>query len=398
MAMNASGIDRRALLTLAAGGVAFAGGAKAARSAAAGDRKLVLVILRGAMDGLAAAPPYADADYARLRGDLAIPAPGAVGGAAPLSNGFGLHPSFEFLHAAWREKTLCVLPAASSTYRERSHFDGQDVLESGGAGVFTQNDGWLNRALGATGLAGVAMAASMPLVLRGTGVATNFAPSVQPAADEDTIRRLMDLYAADGELAATFAKGVETSMTAMNLADAPKGRNSLAAWPELARALAAILAAPGGAAAGVIAFDGWDTHINQGGSTGALANRLGALDKSLAALKEGLGAAWPQTVVVVATEFGRTVRVNGTRGTDHGTGGAAFLVGGAVRGGKMLGDWPGLSNAALYEGRDVAPANDLRSLFKGVLADHWGVSSATLDQNVFPGSSGVAPFFGLLTA
>jgi len=146
----------------------------------------------------------------------------------------------------------------------------------------------------------------------------------------------------------------------------------------------------------VVALDGWDTHANQGASTGSLANKLKALDEGIAALRETLGPAWANTAVVVTTEFGRTVAVNGTRGTDHGTGGVAFVLGGLVRGGRFHGDWPGLSQNALYQGRDLAPTNDLRAVFKGVLSGVWGLESRSLDQRVFPDSGSVRPMDRLM--
>jgi uncharacterized protein (DUF1501 family) len=384
-------IHRRKLLAAGLGAIAVTAGGRAYASLAAGEKKLVFVILRGALDGLSAVVPYADENYRRRRGALAIGAPGEPGGALALGEGFGLHPNFKRLYALWGEKRLAILHAAASPYRERSHFDAQDILESGGAAVFAQKDGWLNRALALSGGAGVAVGAGLPLALQGPARASSFSPSDQPAPDDDTLMRLGDLYAGDTALADALAKAIETNVL-LEGSDMKAGRRNLAGWPNVAATLGKLLAAPGGPAAGVIAFDGWDTHANQGGAEGALANRLAALDDSLKALEAELGPAWRDTVVVVATEFGRTVSVNGTRGTDHGTGGVAFALGGAVRGGRFLGDWPGLADSALYERRDVAPANDLRALFKGAIAAQWGLDRAALGASVFPGTAG-APLF-----
>lgn len=396
-------LDRRFLLLAGAGGLlapplAFAAGA--------GDRKLVLVILRGGMDGLAAVAPYQDRRYAALRGNLALPAEGE-GAPTPIGEGFGLHPSLSFLAKTWAAGELAILHAAASPYRERSHFDGQDVLESGGAAVFAVKDGWLNRALGSLAPErrgeGLAIATAMPLVLRGPAAASTWAPSRAPEASADTIARLMDLYAGDPLLGPALAKAVETEAmvetAAMSAPEAgQRGRFGPNAYAALAQAAAQLLVAPNGPAAAVLSFDGWDTHANQGGAQGQLALRLSGLDRALEALKTGLGPAWGQTVVVVATEFGRTVAENGTRGTDHGTGGVAFLLGGAVKGGQFLGDWPGLAPAALFEGRDLAPANDLRGLFASVLEQHWGLEPKDIVSRVFPGAGALTRHPGLLRA
>ncbi len=400
--MTLPSIDRRRLLALGGGVALSAAGASAALSAVAGDRKLILVILRGALDGLAAVAPYGDPAYARLRGRLALGAPGAAGGVLPLTDGFGLNPKLAFLHAEWKAGALGVMHAAASPYRDRSHFDGQDVLESGGAAVYALSDGWINRALQIAPVrSGVAVASVLPLVLRGAGKATSYAPSFAPAANADTVNRLMDLYAEDPLLGPALAAAVETGEIAGEngmAADAtprPRGARPEAQWPQLAGVAARLLSAPDGPAAAVLAFDGWDTHANQGGAEGLLAGRLAALDESLKALKTGLGAAWASAAVVVATEFGRTVAINGTGGTDHGTGGVAFLLGGKAKG-DFIGDWPGL--AALHQNRDLPPANDLRALFAAVLSEHWGLPRADLAARVFPGSSGVKRLEGVIRA
>lgn len=386
--------SRRALL--AAGGAFALAQGSLAFATAPGERKLILVILRGALDGLAAVAPVTDPAYARLRGRLAL-TPDAV---LPLSDGFGLHPSLSFLKQSWDRRELAVLHAAASPYRDRSHFDGQDVLESGGQAVYAVNDGWLNRALGQS-RQGVAIAQTVPLVLRGPNSSSSWAPSEAPHAATDTIERLMDLYAGDPLLAPALAQAIATNAVAegaaMDAMGARLGRRAgPAAFRSVAEVAARLITAPGGPAAAVLSFDGWDTHANQGSVQGTLAARLAGLDGALSALKDGMGNAWGQTVVVVASEFGRTVAENGTGGTDHGTGGVAFVLGGGVRGGRFVGAWPGLGPQALYQGRDLAPANDIRALFAGVLAGHWGLDQQTLTGRVFPGAAGLRPIGGLL--
>jgi len=366
-------------------------------AAAPGDRKLVLVILRGAMDGLAAVAPYGDPAYRSARGRLAFDPPGSGDtGLLPLVDGFGLHPRLPFLHELWRDREMAFMHACATSYRERSHFDGQDVLESGANRVFSTTDGWLNRALSARpdrasnqspNREGIAIAATVPLVLRGPAPNSSWAPSIAPSAAQDTLARLMDLYAGDALLAPALASAVHNQQTVSEspMLTAGGERPNASAQIRMAEAAARLLVAPNGPAAAVLSLDGWDTHANQGTLQGALALRLAALDSSLRALKSGLGQQWTDTVVIVATEFGRTVAENGTGGTDHGTGSLAFVLGGAVRGARMLGDWPTLARSALYEGRDLAPINDLRGLLMAVLSEHWGIEHDVLQRQVFPG-------------
>lgn len=397
-------MTRRGLL-IAGGAALMAGTASAlAVSRQAGDRKFVLVILRGALDGLAAVAPYGDPYYRASRGGLALPSPGEAGGVLPLADGFGLHASLPFLHEQWKSGELAIVPACASPYRERSHFDAQDVLETGAAEVFGASDGWLGRALTALPPElkrdAVSISGSLPLVLRGSASATSWAPSFAPSASDDTLSRLMDLYAGDTLLGPALASAIETNAIASASGIDGMGgkgrRGGPGAYKGLADAAARLLSAASGPAAAVLSFDGWDTHANQGAANGQLALRLAGMDAALRALRGGLGAHWTKTVVAVVTEFGRTVAENGTGGTDHGTGSAAFLLGGAVTGGKFGGDWPGLAPGALFQGRDLAPANDLRSVFMTVLQDHWGLERDTLNRTVFPDADGVRAIPGLV--
>jgi uncharacterized protein (DUF1501 family) len=422
-----SAMKRREFLNLTA---LSAGGAFLTRRlafAGVGERKsrFVLVILRGALDGLAAVPPYGDPDYASLRRDVALRAPGATGGVLPLNGFFGLHPSLGFLGQCYSARELIVLHAVASPYRERSHFDGQDVLENGSLRAHALQTGWLNRALvqlpgQVSREAGVALGQNVPLIMRGPAEVTSWSPSKMSALDEETLARITDLYAKDPLLSVRLADALAAD--AMVSAEEPAAMS--AGEPRAPQASPATAATPAGvaaqpygarytqivtAAAGflrqeqgprVAVFDttGWDTHANEGGAEGQLAGRLGALDKALATLKQELGPAWADTAVLLVTEFGRTAAVNGTRGTDHGTGAAAFLLGGAVAGGRVIADWPGLSARALYQGRDVAATLDLRTVFKGILAEHLAVPPRTLEDSVFPDSAAAKPLRGLLRA
>jgi uncharacterized protein (DUF1501 family) len=381
-----------------------------------GSSRLVVVILRGALDGLAAVPPYGDPDYASLHRELAIAAPGGPDGALALNNTFGLHPSLSFLHERFAAGELVVFDAVASPYRDRSHFDGQNVLENGLAKPIGTADGWLNRALAALprggGRAGgrggdraVAISQNVPLILRGEAAVISKSPQATPDVDEDLLARLADLYSKDDWFSARLSDAVQTEKMADGAADSSgmsKQSAGAAAYPNrvaaVARMASELMRSDGGPEIAVIEASGWDTHANQGGAKGILATRLAGLDQGLKSLADGLGPLWPQTAVLVVTEFGRTAAVNGTRGTDHGTGGCAFLVGGAVRGGQVIADWPSLRRTALLDNRDLKPTLDLRSVFKAVLDEHMHVDANTLAKRVFPDSSGARPLQGLIRA
>ena len=368
--------------------------------------RFVLVILRGAADGMSIAAPYGDSDYRRIRGDLALSPPGEDGGALKLDGMFGLHPSLGGVFEEYEKNQALVVHAIASPYRERSHFDGQDVLENGGADAGLLRDGWLNRALGPPGSplgneSAIAMAVNTPLVLRGENEVTSWAPSQLPDAEESTMRRLQDLYAGDEFFATRLAQAIKSQEIAdgEQSMDRMRGRSRDAKQVKnMMLATSRFLTADGGPQIAVVETGGWDTHQNQGNTTGALANRLAGLDAGLVALRDGLGSTWSDTVVAVVTEFGRTAHVNGTRGTDHGTATAAILLGGAVNGGRVVADWPGLGKSDLYEGRDLTPTADTRGMFKGILADHLAVPGSVLENSVFPNSADAPQMRDLIRA
>ncbi|KAF0182266.1 MAG: DUF1501 domain-containing protein [Hyphomonadaceae bacterium] len=358
------------------------------------SKRLVVVVLRGGMDGLAAAPPVGDPAYASARGVLAQQKAQTLA----LDATFALHPRFENLHAMYRAGDAAVIHATCTPYRERSHFDAQNVLETGGVRPYARNAGWLNaalRALPAERAAGrrelgLALAQQAPLILRGDASVATWSPSPLPDANTDTVARLMDLYGRrDPGLATALQSAVAANGIAMDGAGLRAGGRAIA---PVTKAAAQFLKLPQGPVAAVVEMGGWDTHANQGAEAGQLANNFALLDQGLAALKSDLGETWRDTVVVVMTEFGRTVAPNGNRGCDHGTGAAAFLLGGAVRGGRVIADWPGLAPNQLNEGRDLRATTDLRAVLKGVVRDHLGVS----DANAFPDSAAVRPVDGLL--
>jgi uncharacterized protein (DUF1501 family) len=428
--------------TLAAGAALLTSRLSFANTNTSAQSRFVFIILRGALDGLAAVPAYGDRDYPALRGDFGFSANEAL----PLNDLFGLHPSLAFLKEAFTARELVVFHAIASPYRERSHFDGQDVLENGYTRAHATQSGWLNRALAALPSArssdkelGVALGQNVPLVMRGPAAVTSWSPSKLAALDEDTLERITDLYSSDPLLAKRLADALSADaladspmmsdartsdggegqlvqmrdatsggsanadpVTDANNTLAPVSRNNKrgaaagARYTEVIHAAAEFLHREDGPKVAVFDTTGWDTHANEGAAQGQLAGRLAALDAGLRSLKEQLGPVWNDTAVLLATEFGRTAAINGTRGTDHGTGAAAFLVGGAVRGGRVIADWPGLSNRALYQGRDLMPTLDVRSVLKGILEEHLLVPPRALDGTVFPESGTAKALKGLV--
>jgi uncharacterized protein (DUF1501 family) len=378
---------------------------KVAFASVPGDRRMVFVILRGAVDGLAAVPPHGDKDYAVIRGQLALSATGATP-LHDLDGMFGLHPALANLKAMYDSKELIAFQNICSPYRDRSHFDGQNVLETGAVKPHAIGDGWLNRALTPMGLGdgvhALAVAQTPPLLLTGPARATSWMPAQLPTPDAAFLARVKLLYAHDAVLSQSLDDALSLQSAAMIASDDPSdkkpGPGNAANLSPLFAGAGRLLAANDGPRVAVLDISGWDTHINEGAGDGALARRLAALDGGLDALKTALGPNWSKTAVVMATEFGRTARPNGNGGTDHGTGGASFLLGGAVAGGHVRAEWTGLSNAALQDGRDQPARTDLRALFKGVLAEHMGVPASALNGTVFPDSGPVAPMTGLIRA
>lgn len=342
--------------------------------------KLILVILRGALDGLAAVPRPDDDQLRGLRGGL-VP-----DNALSVGDGFALHPSLQGLHELYSDKEAAIIHAVSGPHRERSHFAAQDLLESG-TGRLTMRDGWLNRALQKAGtpLTAVSIGPALPLVLRGDAEAATWSPPALPEVDSDTIGRLQDLYANDPLLGSALSSALALDETASGMDMAGMGRGRGGGEAALLEAAGRLVAGPEGVDIAVVSIGGWDTHAGQ---NGALNNRLRAFDEALIRMKTAIGEDWGRTTVAIVTEFGRTVRENGSRGTDHGTGGAAFVLGGNVSGGRVLGDWPGTRPADLFENRDLYPANDLRGVFSPILQSHFGLSASDLHSTVFPDSIG----------
>jgi uncharacterized protein (DUF1501 family) len=399
--------SRRALL--AGGGAMFAWGfaPRIASAAGARDPRFVVIVLRGALDGLSAVGPVGDPDYVGLHGDIALSLSGPDA-ARPLDSFFALNPGMPTFHRLFGARQAAVAHAVATPYRERSHFDGQDVLESGLPGVGRATSGWLNRALSALpagqpirSRGGLGVGIATPLVLRGAAPVVGWAPQALQPAGDDFGRRMIELYRhADPSLADALARGLDIDKLASREMGGEKGArggmDSVAGMAQAARGAARLLAAPDGPRVAALAFDGWDTHANEGGPRGRLAQLLSGLDGAFGEFEKGLGDKWRDTFIVAVTEFGRTARINGTTGTDHGTGTVAFMAGGAVAGGRIIADWPGLKAERLYQNRDLAPTTDLRAVLKGALADHLGLGAKTLGESVFPESAGVKPMSGLI--
>ena len=382
--------SRRQLLaaTLSASALSPLATLSFAAAAKPGDARFVFVILRGGLDGLSVVPAIGDPYFAAARGPLAQFASAPL----KLDDTFALHPNLMQLHAIYGRGELVVLHATGLPYRDRSHFDAQQVLESGGARPYELTTGWLARALAPSGAKSLALNTAVPLVLRGPGAVDTWAPSALPDPNADLVARLGQLYADDPMLATALERARALHFGGSMSGDITGGGGRYGNFPVLAQRAAEFLAQPTGPQAAVLELGGWDTHANQANPNGALANNLRQLDTGLGALRDGLTASgtWGRTVVVVATEFGREVAVNGTLGTDHGTGGAAFVLGGAVQGGRVVADWPGLAKRNRFEGRDLKITTDLRAVLKSVLADHLRVPGSALDTAVFPGSAGSA--------
>jgi uncharacterized protein (DUF1501 family) len=380
------------------------------------DPRFLTIVLRGALDGLAAVAPVGDPDWIKLRGDNALRLDGKTP-ALSLDGFFALNPAMPNVHGLYQAGEATIVHAVATPYRDRSHFDGQDVLESGLSKPGAVDTGWLNRALAGLepgepahtrGRQAFAVGPVTPLVVRGPASVLSWTPPRLQPVSEETTMRLLDLYRhTDPTLARVLEDrlGIAAIARAGGIPNTPNDGPAIqgggieqvrAYFAEAAGAAAKFLASPEGPRIGALAFDGWDTHINEGAVNGRLAGLLGALDGAIAAIKTNMGEAWSETVVTLVTEFGRTAHVNGNEGTDHGTGTVALLAGGALKGGRVIADWPGLKEGDLYERRDLKATTDLRAVLKGVLKDHLRVDDRALAADVFPGSEAVTPMAGLL--
>lgn len=381
--------SRRQFLRVAAGGAGiFLIGPHLAFAQAATQRRFVFVIQRGAADGLNTVIPYADPAYARLRGELAI----APADALRLDGSFSLHPALAETAKLYAAGQALFVHAVASPYRDRSHFDGQNVLETGGTAPYEIKDGWMNRLVAMLpkgGREAIAFAPTVPMALRGPTEVTSYAPSVLPPASDDLALRVEQLYAADPQLHALWSAAMDARGMAGPGSDSGRRQDPAA----LGKMAATFLSQSNGPRIAMIETGGWDTHSAQ---KARLAQQLRGLDAMVAALQTGLGPLWNQTVVLVATEFGRTAAANGTGGTDHGTGSSAMLIGGAVQGGRVLADWPGLASGALFEGRDLRPTTSLDAVIGQVAGECFGIDPQRVGRTLFPHSPDARPLPRLL--
>lgn len=366
-----------------------------ASTTSATDKKFILIILRGAMDGLGAVPAYGDPGYAKQRGALAF----SENEILKLDGLFGLNPALKNLHDMYRVGEVNILHAIASPYRSRSHFDGQDILESGADQSMSGQSGWLGRLLNQQGgpddHKAIALAHGLPLILRGSDRSTNWAPSQLPGLSDDLIMRLRQMYQNDKILKNSLEQALMADEIAASAMKGDKPRRRRQSLQTSAGHAVKFLTADNSPNIAILEGYGWDTHTGQGTTKGPLANSLQDLDQALGILKQQLGRDWQNTAVAVVTEFGRTAWVNGNNGTDHGTGGVAFLLGGAVMGGNVITDWPGLQSKDLYQDRDLYPTRDLRTLFKGILQDHLLVNPAVIEAKIFPKSQDAKAMEGL---
>lgn len=393
------------------------------------DKRLVVIILRGGMDGLAALAPYGDPAYRQTRGDLAIDQDALL----KIDPFFGLHPSLSPLASLYKKGEMIALPASATPYRNRSHFDAQNVLELGSDKPHALNSGWLNRLVGAineregntrsrnktenpaspSGELGLAFGSGLPLIMRGDHDVNAWSPSAMPDTSDDYMSLVQRIYGNDPLLSKNLNKALDLQARSEDMTDneqkMAKQNNPNKSFFNLASLAGRWLGDPDGPRIATLELGGWDTHARQGTEGGRLANNLGILARGITSIKQEMiksadqsnyGSSWSKTVVVAMTEFGRTAHPNGNLGTDHGTAGTAFLFGGALKSdggkGRIIHNWPGLAKAQLYENRDLNPTTDLRAIMLGLLSDHYGLSQAVLTRDIYPGSQGLRPFMGLV--
>lgn len=354
--------------------------------------RLVFVLLRGGFDGLAAVVPHGDPQYGSLRGPLAFQPSDVV----ELDDLFALAPGLGPLRDVWQANELVVLHAMAIPFRTRSHFDGQAILETGLDRPAGSSDGWLNRLLQVIPgkRSGIAIAAGLPRSMSGAFEVQTWSPAQLGVVDDEYLERLGALYRTDTILHGRFEAALQQQE--MVGEEQSAGRNARRGGiAPMMRATARLLRPDEGPNIAAVEFSGWDTHANQGLAGGALDRLLGQLAEGLMEFRAEMGPAWKNTTVVVMTEFGRTARPNGTRGTDHGTGGAGFVIGPMVRRSTVFSDWPGLSDAALFEGRDLKPTLDTRAVLKAAIAGTFDLTPAQVGR-VFPGSDAVRGAYDLM--
>lgn len=383
-------LDRRDFLaTMCAGGLATFGAPIVRFARVPQSGRLVFVLLRGGFDGLSALVPFGDPAYEALRREMAFD-PAVL---TALDGTFGLAPGLAPLKEFWDRGELAAVHAMAIPYRTRSHFDGQAILETGLDRPLGSADGWLNRLLQVMPgeRTGIAIAAGVPRSMTGAFDVQTWSPAQLGAVSDEYLDRLAALYRRDRHLAGRFEAALQLDETVGEEAMAG-GTAQRGGVTALLQSAARFLGTPEGPNVAAVEFSGWDTHANQGLAGGALDRRLGQLAEGLVAFRGAMGEAWASTTVVVMTEFGRTARMNGSRGTDHGTAGAGFVISRRIGRSRMIADWPGLEERSLFEGRDVAPTIDTRSVLRGVVEAQFDLTP-TQSGRIFPGAGrGLALF------
>ncbi len=371
--------------------------AATAASKAGGIPRLIVVMLRGAADGLNIVVPYRENEYYESRPSIAIPRPGENDGVLDLDGRFGLHPALEALMPAWEAGNLAFVHASGSTTATRSHFQAQDYLETATPGETTTRDGWLNRLLSVlpdgTPVQGLNMSSGgvLPLIFSGSepvsNVAVNAAGNVRTSREQRAAQAAFDqLYARNDRLGETYQEGRVARDVVMREFEAEGEQASRGAptperFANTARSVAQLMRGDASTQVAFMELGGWDTHVSE---RGVLQRQLAPLGNGLAALAEALGPIYQDTTVVVMSEFGRTIAENGNGGTDHGYGNAMWIMGGSVRGRQVYGEWPGLAEASQHDSRDLAITTDFRDVLSSVLTQQFGLDNRAIAQ-VFPG-------------
>lgn len=408
-------MDRRAFLRhlmFASGGLLLSVGSRgwAAQLAdsAGNGKRLVVVFLRGAVDGLNVVVPWADGRYYEARPTIAVPKPGQTGGVTDLDGYFGLHPSLAAMLPYWQGKTLAFVQASGSPDPSRSHFEAQAFMESGTPGVNTTPDGWMNRLLGAlpgprSPTEALNLGPTLPRILTGSNSVSSLPLGRNAnhpiALDKPKVADAFSaLYQGDTPLAKAFQQGQQArgelmSDLAKDMSDSYNGAPSVDGFSQDSGRLAELMTRDSSIRLAFLAVGGWDTHVGEGSSSGQLARHLQSLGSGLATLAQGLGPTYDDTVILVMSEFGRTFRENGNAGTDHGHGNSMWLMGGRVKGGKVYGEWPGLGDDQLYQNRDLAVTTDFRQVISIVLTRHLGLSDTAMSR-VFPDGIGTSAKLG----
>ena len=363
------------------------------------EKRLVLVFLRGGMDSLGAVIPYGDPAYKSARKSLAIEERDSQ--MIDINGRFAFHSSMKPLHDFYKRGELAVIHAVATPYRERSHFDAQDLLENGTTEPRGSHSGWLNRTIQVlekgqyqnkhqNNVLGLSIGSSKQLILSGRAKVTTWSPSVLREVDEDLLDRISRMYEQDELL----HEALEIAKDNMDISDV-KGKLTRGAKSFISTMQAAskFLQKPKGPRIAVVDMNGWDTHSNQGsGKNGRLPALLRVLSEGVAEYRKGTADnVWKNTVIYIVSEFGRTVHPNGSGGTDHGTAGLSMVLGGNINGGRVITNWPGLSSSHLFEGRDLRPTTDLRSVSKSILNKHFGISPAVIDNSILPGTASLRP-------